>query len=558
MLGLMMKTPLLLSSILTHAAQSFADVEIVSRTPDRPDHVTHYAGLLRRSSQLANALNSLGVRPGDRVATLAWNGYRHLELYYGISGMGAVCHTVNPRLFVEQIIYIINHAEDRMVFFDLTFVDLVRTLMPKCPTVEKWIYLGEAPDAKAANAGDFPSYEDLLAGRSDTYEWPQLDENTACGLCYTSGTTGNPKGVLYTHRSAVLHSFAAALPDACRISLNDTVAFISPMFHAMSWGMPYCAPAMGSKLVMPGQKVDGESLHRLFEERGVTFANGVPTVWLGYVQYLQSAGVKPSTLNRVLIGGTACPRSLMEALEDDYGVEVLHVWGMTETSPVATISKALPKHKALPKNERFDRKVKQGRAVFGVEIGIRDGDNSELPHDGKAFGDLVIRGPWIARAYYKMPESERDDGWFFTGDVATIDDEGYMQITDRSKDVIKSGGEWISSIELENLAMAHPDVIEAAVIGVKHPKWDERPLVVAVRRNGSKLAASDLLAFYDGKIAKWWMPDDVLFVDDLPHGATGKLLKTKLRELYGDYTLPSSDRVKRAEPKFRILPRPAK
>jgi fatty-acyl-CoA synthase len=301
---------------------------------------------------------------------------------------------------------------------------------------------------------------------------------------------------------------------------------------------------MGSRLVMPGQKVDGESLHRLFEENGVTFANGVPTVWLGYVQYLQSAGVKPSTLNRVLIGGTACPRYLMEALEDDYGVEVLHVWGMTETSPVATISKALPKHKALPKNKRFDRKVKQGRAVFGVEIGIRDGDNNELPHDGKAFGDLVIRGPWIARAYYKMPESEREDGWFFTGDVASIDDEGYMQITDRSKDVIKSGGEWISSIELENLAMAHPDVIEAAVIGIKHPKWDERPLVVAVRRKGSQLTASDLLAFYEGKIAKWWMPDDVLFVDDLPHGATGKLLKTKLRELYGDYTLSSSDRAK--------------
>ena len=306
MIGLMMETPLLLSSILTHAAQSFPDVEIVSRIPDRPDHVTNYAGLLSRSSQLANALNSLGVKPGDRVATLAWNGYRHLELYYGISGMGAVCHTVNPRLFVEQIVYIINHAEDRMVFFDLTFVDLVKTLMPKCPTVERWIYLGEAPDAKATDAGDFPSYEDLLAGRSDAYEWPQLEENTACGLCYTSGTTGNPKGVLYTHRSAVLHSFAAALPDACRISLNDTVAFISPMFHAMSWGMPYCAPAMGSRLVMPGQKVDGESLHRLFEENGVTFANGVPTVWLGYVQYLQSAGVKPSTLNRVLIGGTAC------------------------------------------------------------------------------------------------------------------------------------------------------------------------------------------------------------------------------------------------------------
>jgi 3-(methylthio)propionyl---CoA ligase len=351
MLGLMMKTPLLLSSILTHAARSFADVEIISRWPDKPDHVTNYAGLLDRSSQLANALNSLGIRSGDRVATLAWNGYRHLELYYGISGTGAVCHTVNPRLFVEQIVYIINHAEDRMVFFDLTFVDLVKTLMPKCPTVERWIYLGEKADAKAADAGDLPSYEDLLAGRSNAFEWPQLEENTACGLCYTSGTTGNPKGVLYTHRSAVLHSFAAALPDACRISLNDTVAFISPMFHAMSWGMPYCAPAMGSALVMPGQKVDGESLHRLFEERGVTFANGVPTVWLGYVQYLQSTGVKPSTLNRVLIGGTACPRSLMEALEEN-GVEVLHVWGMTETSPVATISKTLPKHRDLLKNDQ--------------------------------------------------------------------------------------------------------------------------------------------------------------------------------------------------------------
>lgn len=542
MLGLMMQKPLLLSSILTHAAHSFPDVEIISRMPDRPDHITNYAGLMRRSSQVANALTALGVKQGDRVATLAWNSYRHLELYYGISCIGAVCHTINPRLFVEQIVYIINHAEDRIVFFDLSFADLVKTLMPKCPVVEKWIYLGEAADAKAAGAGDFPSYEDLLTGRSDVYAWPVLDENTACGLCYTSGTTGNPKGVLYAHRSAVLHSFAAALPDACRISLNDTVAFISPMFHAMSWGMPYCAPAMGAKLVMPGQKVDGESLHRLFEEHGVTFANGVPTVWLGYVQYLQSTGLKPTTLNRVLIGGTACPSSLMEALQDDYGVEVLHVWGMTETSPVATISKALPKHKALSKSERRNRQLKQGRSVFGVEIGIRDGDNNELPHDGKAFGDLVIRGPWIARAYYKMPESERADGWFFTGDVATIDEDGYMQITDRSKDVIKSGGEWISSIELENLAMAHPEIAEAAVIGIKHPKWDERPLVVAVRRKGSKLTPADLLAFYDGKIAKWWMPDDVLFVDELPHGATGKLLKTKLRELYGDHVLPTIER----------------
>ena len=456
MLGLMMQTPLLLSSILMHAARSFPDVEIVSRTPDKPDHITSYSGLLRRSSQLANALDSIGIKPGDRVATLAWNSYRHLELYFGISGMGAVCHTINPRLFVDQIIYIINHAEDVVVFFDLAFIDLVHTLIPKCPTVERWIYLGEVGDTMIVRAKGFPSYEGVLSGCSEAYEWPELDENTACGLCYTSGTTGNPKGVLYSHRSAVLHSCAAAFPDACRISLDDTVALVSPMFHAMSWGMPYCATAMGSKLVMAGPKVDGESLHRLFEDNGVTFANGVPTVWLGYVRYLQSAGVKPTTLNRVLIGGTACPPSLMETLQDGYGVEVLHGWGMTETSPIGTISKSLRKHWASSRAERRSRQVKQGRAVFGVEIGIRDGNNRKLPHDGKAIGDLVIRGPWIARAYYKMPESERADGWFFTGDVATIDSDGYMQVTDRSKDVIKSGGEWISSIELENPGYGPP------------------------------------------------------------------------------------------------------
>ncbi|MET4233762.1 acyl-CoA synthetase (AMP-forming)/AMP-acid ligase II [Bradyrhizobium sp. LA6.10] len=534
MLGLMMQTPLLLSFILMHAARSFPDVEIVSRTPDKPDHITSYSGLLERSSRLANALDSIGIKPGDRVATLAWNSYRHLELYFGISGMGAVCHTINPRLFVDQIIYIINHAEDAVVFFDLAFIDLVHSLMPQCPTVEAWIYLGEAGDAKIVGAKGFPSYEGFLSGCSEAYAWPEFDENTACGLCYTSGTTGNPKGVLYSHRSAVLHSCAAALPDACRISLDDTVALVSPMFHAMSWGMPYCATATGSKLVMAGQNVDGESLHRLFEDHGVTFAGGVPTVWLGYVRYLQSAGVKPTTLNRALIGGTACPASLMETLQDEYGVEVLHGWGMTETSPLATISKPLRKHMTSSRAERRSRQVKQGRALFGVEIGIRDGNNRKLPHDGKAVGDLVVRGPWIARAYYKMPESERADGWFFTGDVVTIDSDGYMQVTDRSKDVIKSGGEWISSIELENLAMAHPEIVEAAVIGIAHPKWDERPLVLAVRRQGARLEAQDLLTFYEGKIAKWWMPDDVLFVDELPHGATGKVLKTKLRELYGN------------------------
>jgi acyl-CoA synthetase (AMP-forming)/AMP-acid ligase II len=547
MLGLMMQTSLLLSSILMHAARSFPDVEIVSRTPDKLDHITSYSGLLQRSSQFANALKSIDIKPGDRVATLAWNSYRHLELYFGISGMGAVCHTINPRLFVEQIIYVINHAEDVVVFFDLTFIELVHSLVPQCPTVEAWIYLGEVGDGKIVGAKGFTSYEEFLSVCSEAYAWPEFDENTACGLCYTSGTTGNPKGVLCSHRSAVLHSCVAALPDACRISLDDTVALVSPMFHAMSWGIPYCATAMGSKLVMPGQKVDGESLHRLFEDHGVTFASGVPSVWLGYVRYLQSANVRPTTLDRVMIGGTACPSSLMEALQDNYGVEVLHGWGMTETGPIATISKSLRKHRASSRAERRSRQIKQGRAVFGVEIDIRDRNNRELPHDGKTFGDLVIRGLWIASAYYKMPESERADGWFLTGDVATIDSDGYMQVTDRSKDVIKSGGEWISSIELENLAMTHPKIVEAAVIGIAHPKWDERPLVLAVRSKGSKLTAQDLLTFYEGKIAKWWMPDGVLFVNELPHGATGKILKNKLRELYGNQDLAAIGRNKRPE-----------
>ena len=379
MLGLMMKTPLLLSSILTHAARSFPDVEIFSRSPDKPDHRTNYVGLLKRSSQLANALIALGVKPGDRVATLAWNGYRHLELYYGISGMGAVCHTVNPRLFVDQIVYIINHAEDRFIFFDSTFIDLVKQLMPQCPAVESWIYLGDMAEARHAGINGLPAYEQLMAGQSDSFEWPQFDENTASGLCYTSGTTGNPKGVLYSHRSSVLHSFAAALPDACNVSLEDNVAFISPMFHAMSWGMPYCAPAMGSKLVMPGQKLDGESLHKLFEQEQVTFANGVPTVWLGYVQYLQAAGVRPATLKRVLMGGTACPRSLMAALEDDYGVEVLHVWGMTETSPLASSAFIKPELQHLSVEERFPLYATAGVPSPLVDLRLIGESGNEQP-----------------------------------------------------------------------------------------------------------------------------------------------------------------------------------
>jgi fatty-acyl-CoA synthase len=482
----------------------------------------------------------LGVKQSDRVATLAWNGYRHLELYYAISGMGAVCHTVNPRLFQDQIVYIINHAEDRFVFFDFSFVDLVKDLAPRCPTVENWILLGTEDDSKQITIPGLLTYETLLAGQPATFDWPVFDENLASGLCYTSGTTGNPKGVLYSHRSGVLHSYAAALPDACNLSANDTVAFVSPMFHAMSWGIPYSAPSVGSKLVMPGQKVDGASLFDLFEQEGVTFANGVPTVWLGFVQYLQSSGNKPSALNRLLMGGSACPPSLMRTLEDDYGVEVLHVWGMTETSPVATIAKLRPKDRKLSLEQQRGLKSKQGRAVYGVEICIRDAAGNDLPHDGNAFGDLMVRGPWIAETYYKGDDRPADDGWFFTGDVATIDPDGFMQITDRSKDVIKSGGEWISSIELENLALSHPGIAEAAVIGIPHEKWTERPLVVAVRKQGSTVTREELLEFYQGKVAKWWLPDDVVFVDELPHTSTGKLLKTKLREQFRDYEAASA------------------
>ena len=545
MLGLMMKTPLLISSILDYAAAAHGDVEIVSRTPDKPDHCTNYAALHSRCRQLANVLGALGITQGDRVATLAWNGYRHLELYYAISGIGAVCHTVNPRLFVDQIVYIVNHAEDRLVFFDASFADLVNELRPRCPCVERWILLGDAAETAQSGVAAALAYEDLMAAQGDGFAWPSFDENAASGLCYTSGTTGNPKGVLYSHRSAVLHSYAIALPDACNLSLRDTVAFVSPMFHAMSWGMPYAAAAVGAKLVMPGQKVDGASLHDLFEQEGVTFSNGVPTVWLGYAQHLEGLGTKPRTLNRVLMGGSACPRSLMAAMEDDFGVEVLHVWGMTETSPLATISRLATKHIDLPKEARRSLKTKQGRAVYGVDICIRDPDGNDLPHDGKAFGDLMIRGPWIASSYFKG-DPARADGWFFTGDVATIDAEGFMQITDRSKDVIKSGGEWISSIELENLALSHPAIAEAAVIGMKHEKWTERPLIIAVRKPGAPVTPEELLAFYQGKIAKWWMPDDVIFVDELPHTATGKLLKTKLRELYADHA-PISSRIAAAE-----------
>ena len=539
MLGLMQDHPLLVSTLIQHADRHHGDTEIVSRTIEGPIHRASTRALHARARQLASALHRLGVEPGERIATLAWNGFRHLEIYFAVSGMGAVCHTINPRLFREQVVYIINHAEDRYVFFDLSFAALVEAVRPQCPGVKGWVAMTDPAHMAQAPAGSL-CYETLVAPESDAFDWPVFDEQTACSLCYTSGTTGNPKGVLYSHRSNLLHTYAGALADTLALSARDVVLPVVPMFHANAWGLPYICMMVGAAMVMPGAALDGKSLFELFESERVTFSAGVPTVWLGLLQFMRDNRLRPSTVNRVLIGGSAVPPAMVEAFEGEYGIEVLHGWGMTEMSPVGTVSQLKRKHVGRPLSERIAVKSKQGRAIYGVDLKIVDGAGQQLPWDGKAFGDLMVRGPWIARAYYKETSSALRDGWFPTGDVATIDPDGYIQITDRSKDVIKSGGEWISSIELENVAIGHPDVAEAAVIGIKHPKWDERPLLIVQRRENAALSREDLLKFYDGKVAKWWVPDDVVFVDTLPHTATGKLLKTKLRQDFADYRLPGT------------------
>jgi fatty-acyl-CoA synthase len=543
--GLMMDTPLLVSSLIAHADRFHGDTEIVSRTIEGPDkngagaiHRYTYSDAHKRSKRLAQALARLGVKQGDRVGTLAWNGYRHFELYYAVSGMGAVVHTVNPRLFPEQLVYIVNHAEDSYVFFDLTFVPLVEKLAPSCKGVKGWVAMTDRAHMPQANLPNLLCYEDLLAREDGNYEWPQLDEWTAAGLCYTSGTTGNPKGVLYAHRSTVLHAYASSLPDVFNCSARTVILPVVPMFHVNAWGTPYYAPLNGAKLVFPGAALDGKSLYELFETEKVSVSAGVPTVWLALLAFMKDGRRKFSTLKRIVVGGSACPPAMITAFREEYGVQCQHAWGMTEMSPLGTLCTLKAKHEALPREEKQEIECKQGRAIYGVEMKIVDGEGRELPRDGKAFGDLLVRGPWVLREYFKGEGgSPLRDGWFPTGDVATIDADGYMQITDRSKDVIKSGGEWISSIDLENIAVAHPAIAEAAVIGVRHPKWDERPLVVAVKKAGASVTREDLLKFYEGKVAKWWMPDDVVFVEQLPHTATGKLLKTKLRQDYKDYSL---------------------
>jgi fatty-acyl-CoA synthase len=540
--GQMMQQPLLISALLTHAERHHGEQQVVSRRVEGDIHRTTYRELAARSRRMANAIAALGVKFGDRVATLAWNGYRHMELYYAVSGSGAVLHTLNPRLHADQVVWIADHAEDQVLFFDLTFLPLIEAIASRVKTIKKFVAMTDRAHMPASSkVPGLLCYEQLIEDASGEFTWPGFDENTASSLCYTSGTTGNPKGALYSHRSTMLHTFAAALPDSLNCSARDTILPVVPMFHVNAWGLPYAACMVGAKLVFPGPHLDGKSLHDLFESERVTVSAGVPTVWQGLLAHVEANDLKFSTMRRTIIGGSACPPAMMRTFQERYNVQVLHAWGMTEMSPLGTVCTLKPKHEQLNAEQRMAVQAKQGRAVFGVDMKIVDGDGQELPCDGKASGELMVRGPWIIANYYKGEGGNPlVNGWFPTGDVSNIDADGYMQITDRSKDVIKSGGEWIGSIDLENVAMAHPAVAMAACIGAKHPKWDERPLLVVVKKPGAQLTREELIKFYEGKIAKWWTPDDVVFVDAIPLGATGKMQKNKLREQFASYKLPTA------------------
>ncbi|HEY8360531.1 MAG TPA: 3-(methylthio)propionyl-CoA ligase [Ramlibacter sp.] len=542
MLGLMQSQPLLISSLIEHAERHHGDVEIVSRRVEGDLHRYTWGDVAKRSRQVANALDGMQLLFSDRVATLAWNGYRHLELYFGVSGSGRVLHTLNPRLHPEQVAWIANHAEDQVLCFDMTFLPLVQAIHAKCPGIRQYVALCE-PGKLPADTGvpNLVCYEDWIGGQPTSYQWPTFDENSASSMCYTSGTTGNPKAALYSHRSTILHAYAAALPDVMSLSARDAVLPVVPMFHVNAWGIPYSAALTGCKLVFPGPALDGKSVYELIEAEQVTYAAGVPTVWQMLLGHMKPAGLRFSTLKRTVIGGSACPPAMIHAFREDYGVEVLHAWGMTEMSPLGTLCTLKNKHLSLPPEEQMKIRLKQGRTIFGVDMKIVDGSGAALPWDGKTFGDLYVKGPWILREYFKGEGGDPlVDGWFPTGDVGTIDADGYLQITDRSKDVIKSGGEWISSIDIENIAMAHPAVQMAACVGMPHPKWDERPIVAVVKRPNMELSREELLKFYEGRIAKWQVPDDVVFVDAIPLGATGKMLKTRLRETLRDYKLPDA------------------
>jgi fatty-acyl-CoA synthase len=541
MLGLMQDWPLLCHRIIDHAAQFHGQRRIITRSVEGPMHETDYAGIRVRALKVAQRLEKDGIRLGDRVATMAWNTWRHLESWYGILGLGAIYHTVNPRLFPDQIVWILNHAEDRMMMVDITFVPLLEKIADRLPSIERYIVLTDAAHMPKTTLRNAVAYEDWIAEVDGDFAWKSFDENTAAGMCYTSGTTGHPKGVLYSHRSNVLHAFMAALPDAKNISSRDVVLPVVPLFHANGWSLAFSAPMNGASLVLPGAKMDGASIYELLMNYKVTFTAAVPTVWLMLLQHLEQTGDKLPYLKRVVIGGSACPRAMAKTFEEVYGVEVIHAWGMTEMSPLGSLCTMKPEYAGLSGDARLDIQQKQGHPPFGVEMKITDDNGRELPWDGKTFGRLKVRGPAVARAYYKGEGGEvfEEDGWFDTGDVATMDRHGYMQVTDRAKDVIKSGGEWISTIDLENLAVGHPKVAEAAVIGIAHPKWDERPLLVIVLKKDEKASKEELIGFMQGKVAKWWLPDDVAFVEEIPHTATGKIQKTALRKQFKDYVLPT-------------------
>jgi fatty-acyl-CoA synthase len=539
---MMMDRPLLISQLVAYAARYHGEAEIVSRAIEGGIHRYCYRDLESRAKRLARAMQRLGVGSGDRVATLAWNSNRHLELYFGVSGMGAVCHTVNPRLFHDQLRYIVNHAEDKLLFLDLTFVKLAEQLAADWKPVRHYVIMTDRAHMPETSLPNVLCYEELIAAEKDDYSWPDFDENTASSLCYTSGTTGNPKGALFSHRSTVLHAFESCRSDGVAVSMHDSICPVVPMFHANAWAMPYAAAMSGAKLVFPGAALDGKSLFELFEAERVTCSFGVPTIWLALLKYLDDSKQRPSTLKRTLIGGSAVPLAMIKEFQERYGVEVIQGWGMTEMSPLGSTAVPKAKHQGADRETVMAIKAKAGRPVFGVEMKIVDDQGRALPHDGKAVGELLVRGPWIISGYFEDEEATaaalEPDGWFHTGDVAAIDPDGFMRIADRSKDIIKSGGEWISSIDMENAAMGHADVAEAAVIAIPHPRWGERPLLIVAPRPDCRPECAALIAFLGERFPRWMLPEDVVVIEELPHTATGKVMKTRLRELYAAHPLP--------------------